>query len=145
LPNWICWVSSAIAILGFAAALWIRGGYIFPAIWRSVGFGIPALLLVSGAVLRVSTQNPRLITRFLARIGDASYAIYLLHPQLGFAIITWNLRTHNLIVNFVIAFAILVPFSLMIHVWFERPAQRLITALLDRSRYRALHAGGTVR
>ena len=85
----------------FIAEFWLRGGVrggLFPVLlllagWLAVvlfgvpvdandhwarvtGFGLPALLITLGAV-GLNQGLPRL--RFLERLGDASYAIYLFH------------------------------------------------------------------
>lgn len=66
------------AVLAGTAALLAAAlaGSIAP---REVEFGLPALLIVAGALaLPVSGQEP--LFRPLKRIGDASYSLYLSHP-----------------------------------------------------------------
>jgi len=48
--------------------------------WRPLSFGIPALMLVAAAALGGLPRHPSLWHRILVRLGDASYAMYLVHP-----------------------------------------------------------------
>jgi peptidoglycan/LPS O-acetylase OafA/YrhL len=47
---------------------------------RIFAWGIPAALLVAAAALAPSSAVPSRAARALARLGDASYALYLVHP-----------------------------------------------------------------
>jgi peptidoglycan/LPS O-acetylase OafA/YrhL len=47
--------------------------------WRPLAYGIPAAALVAAAVLAPSGMASRL-GRLSLRLGDASYALYLIHP-----------------------------------------------------------------
>ena len=94
---------------------------------RTLAWGIPAALLVAAAALTGdrSEASPRLL-RFGAALGDASYALYLLHPfvvraatiavaatGLGATIGPWGF------VALVLVAATAV--SLAVYRWFERP------------------------
>jgi len=135
-PRSICWILIICGLVGFAATQWVWGGYA-PAPWhrtaipRTIYLGVPALLVVAGAVLDASPTNGWSgIRKLCARLGDASYSIYLLHPLVGFAVITWNLRPANIYVGIAVDFAFLLPASLATYTWFERPMQRLVRLLL---------------
>ncbi|MCJ2014352.1 acyltransferase family protein [Methylobacterium sp. J-076] len=79
----------ALAGLGFAglllAARHLGGGGEVPGFARPLLVGLPALLLVAGAALGPGLGPAGLAAcpaplRALARLGDASYALYLVHP-----------------------------------------------------------------
>lgn len=98
---------------------------------RAVGWGIPAAFLVAAAALGEERREERLdapgwMTRFGAEVGDASYALYLIHPfairagselvvrtGMAQAIGPWSY------VGLVLGGAVLA--SLLVHRWFERP------------------------
>ena len=114
---------------------------------RWIAWGIPAALLFAGAVLRedrAAAPWPALVL-----LGDASYAIYLLHPLViiglrpvlpvllagisgspgGFIVVVGLL--------FLLAtLAIVALGALAIHLWFERPLARW----LGRGRLRSIEA-----
>ncbi len=64
---------AALAIAGLHFAV------LAPASWRAAAYGLPALLLVTAAVAGTPAgMSP--VERLLVRLGDASYAMYLIHP-----------------------------------------------------------------
>jgi peptidoglycan/LPS O-acetylase OafA/YrhL len=94
---------------------------------RVLAWGLPAMLLVAAAALGFErTAPPGPVARFGVAVGDASYALYLLHPfsiragrefatRTGLAALLgpWGY------IAFALAGAIAV--SLAVHRWFERP------------------------
>jgi peptidoglycan/LPS O-acetylase OafA/YrhL len=64
-------VGLAVAGLHFATAA--------PEAWRAAVYGIPAIALVAAAALGAPGRM-NLGERWLVRLGDASYAMYLVHP-----------------------------------------------------------------
>ena len=85
------------------------------AIWRAVEWGVPAALIVWGAVSLARLFDSRLFDPFVA-MGDASYSIYLFHSLIAYGLdIAWPLR---------LAIAVLLGWSM--HVLIERriPAGR---------------------
>lgn len=48
--------------------------------WRALWMGLPAASLCAATVLTVERSGSSTIRRFLALLGDASYALYLTHP-----------------------------------------------------------------
>jgi peptidoglycan/LPS O-acetylase OafA/YrhL len=53
--------------------------YLFPESWRFLALGLPAFLVVLGAVSLEQALTKRAIAP-LAFLGDASYSLYLFHP-----------------------------------------------------------------
>jgi exopolysaccharide production protein ExoZ len=69
----------AMIVLGLAGWLGVQGAGWFVEFWRPFQWGIPATLLVSGAVT-VECRGGWPKFPPLRRLGDASYSIYLWHP-----------------------------------------------------------------
>ena len=76
LPAQVSWALAAVSAAGFAWSLSPQSHFIPEGI-RWIRWGIPAGFLV-GAVTLVRT--PIFVPRFVNVLGDASYAIYLVHP-----------------------------------------------------------------
>jgi peptidoglycan/LPS O-acetylase OafA/YrhL len=58
--------------------------------WRPLAYGIPATALVAAAVLATPIAPSRL-GRLFVRLGDASYAMYLIHPfVMRFLSVLWH-------------------------------------------------------
>ncbi|MDE8343066.1 MAG: acyltransferase [Acidocella sp.] len=74
LPEWLRPVLIAVAIV----ALHLNAGRALD--WRALAFGIPATLMVGAACLGRSPSVLNRLERWLVRLGDASYAMYLIHP-----------------------------------------------------------------
>jgi peptidoglycan/LPS O-acetylase OafA/YrhL len=107
---------------------------------RPLAWGLPATLLVAAAALGRTELSPRTAaTRFAVALGDASYALYLLHPfairgcraavaESGFGA---NLGPVGFIaLSLVLAIAV----SLVVHRLFERPATEWVRRRLSPPR-----------
>lgn len=75
-----------LAIVGFALSpptssdiAWAERVLALETPWRTLQWGAPAALLVAGA-LQFERWTGGFVARFLAYVGDGSYAIYLAHP-----------------------------------------------------------------
>lgn len=107
-------------ILGFAALLasYPIGGD-DPGNWRAVVWGLPAAAIVGGALsIDRAGRWPRV--RWLERLGDASYAIYLTHRMAivgGFTAL--GLMPLIAILPLTLAFALAV--GVLVHLWIEKP------------------------
>jgi peptidoglycan/LPS O-acetylase OafA/YrhL len=131
--------------LGVAAAVFLIGlcGFALASIfgiethgaWRPAVRGLPAAMIVAAAVFKKeASASEQRITIFLVALGDASYAVYLLHP--------WLIRSSQLICDrmhlssnllpwiFVGAvLALLAPVSLLVHRRVERPMTKYVQRL----------------
>jgi peptidoglycan/LPS O-acetylase OafA/YrhL len=97
-----------------------------------LGYGVPAALIVAAAVLGRAEDRPPAFERVLVALGNASYALYLLHPFAIRALGQMEARTPlGALVGpwgFVaLAYLSAVALALAVHRWGERP-------LLDRLR-----------
>jgi exopolysaccharide production protein ExoZ len=70
-PNWL-------RLLAVPAALALL--HLNPALPRPLALGLPAALLVAAAVTARNQERPTALMRAMTRMGDASYALYLVHP-----------------------------------------------------------------
>ncbi len=62
-----------------------------PGTWRAAFWGIPALMLVAAAALAPIPTTLSVPKRMAVRLGDASYALYLVHPFImRFLSIFWH-------------------------------------------------------
>jgi exopolysaccharide production protein ExoZ len=74
LPGWARLVLAVLAV-GY---MHVQGDLPFNA--RVLTFGIPGAMLVVAAVSGVRAESDSRAMRYLVRLGDASYAMYLFHP-----------------------------------------------------------------
>lgn len=75
LPAWLGWLAVGVGVCAFAA---LELGGVDVASWRAAGWGLPAFLIVAGSVsVERAGRMPKLGA--LERLGDASYALYLVH------------------------------------------------------------------
>lgn len=109
---------------------------------RLLAWGLPAALLVAAAVLGRDRPEPvrtRLAASFLAlaeRLGDASYALYLLHPFVLRATREALLRTGLAAdlgpwPSLILMVVLTLPAALIAHRFLERPLTRLVRTRLD--------------
>ncbi len=78
LPRWLGWAAVLLGLAGFALSI-VIGYNTLPSV---LIWGIPSILLVFGLpVLEQQGVGRRFFPRFAAA-GDASYALYLVHPVL---------------------------------------------------------------
>jgi exopolysaccharide production protein ExoZ len=93
---------------------------------RIISFGVPAAIIVS-SMLSAESLIPRINAFKL--VGDSSYAIYLVHFfTLGTAQAVW---LQFFVVNYgfmVFAVGITIVISIMLHIGFERPVTRGLSA-----------------
>lgn len=68
-------LSLIVAGIAMLAAFWVSG-----TVPRVIGFGIPAAAVVGGFVFLPEPRSQGIHWRVLRSLGDASYALYLLHP-----------------------------------------------------------------
>ncbi|MFC6746661.1 acyltransferase family protein [Methylobacterium persicinum] len=129
---------AGLGLAGFLlAALYLGGGGEVPGFTRPILVGLPALLLVAGAALGPGGgAMPSLPVRALARLGDASYALYLVHPfalragreglvRFGLAgpLHPWG--------SLVVMVSLAVVAALVVHLFVEAPLTRRLRGWLD--------------
>ncbi|MFD0934864.1 acyltransferase family protein [Methylobacterium trifolii] len=126
-----------LAVAGIGLLFLQAGGADPEGFARPLGFGLPAAMLVAAAAFGSAHEkrDPAPV-RWLAAIGDASYALYLVHPfvlraaregvlRLGLA--PW-LGTLGVLC---LMLALSVGAALLVFRFVERPATRRLRVLLD--------------
>jgi len=129
---------ATVGILGFAAAA--MSDFDAHGLWRPLLWGLPAALIVTASVLYEIRAAAQPAMRWLIGLGDASYAIYLLHPLIVRALrVIWDRAHANSVLSpwvfVILGLAIIIPTSLWVHRWIEQPmtkkAQRLLGSRKD--------------
>jgi exopolysaccharide production protein ExoZ len=127
LPRFAAWL---LALAGLAL-LHLQTSFLVPsgALQAAFAQGIAAILLVAGAGLARPAAGSSVLSRLTTRLGDASYAIYLLHPFAGrlTAKVIPALRVDAAVPAFFLfaGFATLAV-ALAAHAFVERPATRYL-------------------
>lgn len=120
------WGLLLVGLVGFVAAQAIgeQAG-----ILRVISWGGPALCLVAGCIaVERAGRWPSAAMRPAEALGDASYALYLLHGVLISAV--HKVFAPGLLATLVVL-AVSVSVSLIVHRWVEKPMTRFLRRLLD--------------
>jgi exopolysaccharide production protein ExoZ len=121
-------VGAGFLLFGFGALLfWAAYGieYNMQPL-RFVYWGVPAAFIVAGATLP-RWQWSGFSARFVAFLGDASYAIYLSHIAMFMVLNLFGLSTRA------IYFASGLAVGVLVHVFIEKPVTRALKSRLRRS------------
>lgn len=140
-PTAVPYCLLAIGIVSFAGAtLLISEGAL-----RALFWGGPAALIVAGAVYSENTFHPGPLGRWLGRVlgilGDASYALYLLHgfvhavPRLLFPGLIDPSRFPWLYIVFLVTLSVTI--SCIFHTTVERPITRWLRRLMTGRKVRS--------
>ena len=133
---------AALALLGLGLLGFVAGdGADWDGFWRPLALGLPAAGLVAAAALgdpRADGRPPSPIVSGLAALGDASYALYLVHPFVLRALREGLLRSGlapvlEPSVALVLMLALSAAAALAVHARIERPLARLARTRLDPS------------
>ncbi len=133
------WIPRAAGAAMMAAALGLWAGeavfHLFNELWRPLLWGVPALLTVAGA-LTLETGGPAraarpprrgraLAVRIALTLGDASYAIYILHLP-ATAIVAHTLGWGHMWLFLPAALAASTAAGLAARAWVEKPLLRAL-------------------
>ncbi len=106
-----------------------------PAGWpRVLGNGIPAALLVAAAISGRGAEEPNRLERALILLGDASYALYLVHPFIMRAAALGWMHLHRAggpAFYILLCLAAAQLAALALHRGFEKPCTAWLRAKLD--------------
>jgi exopolysaccharide production protein ExoZ len=119
------------AALAAIAVVWLGLAHARPEVLadRALQYGLPAALLVIGALAFNDIGAERPATRLLTRLGDASYAIYILHPFVlrGVAVSAGPaLARLSPWAYIVVCLALICVVSYAAWRWFERPVTKAL-------------------
>jgi exopolysaccharide production protein ExoZ len=123
-------LTAAAAILAMAASSLVPGLDESPC--RALLYGTPAALLLASLVA-MEDRWGRPLSGLPARVGDASYSLYLTHGfvQAAVGVAAAKLQVAGpagLAMTFAAALLAPVPVSLAVHRWVERPLGRVAAA-----------------
>lgn len=130
LPGVAAWGLIGMGLSGFA--LWAVSGVDPYGALRPLVWGVPAAAMVAGAAFMPHGGNGPL-SRLMVLLGDASYAIYLVHPMVirGLRLV-WDKTgmpvTMPGVIYIIVAMIVTIGASLLVYSWFEKP----LTAALQR-------------
>ena len=110
-----------VALIGAALAVWIviQSSGMFVELWRPFFWGVPATLLVAGALSLEAHGGVREWPP-LKRLGDASYAIYLFHLP-AVAVVAHTLGFRNPWLFLPASLLAAIGAGLAAHLWVEKP------------------------
>ena len=99
---------------------------------RFYAWGIPAAALVFGAITGQPASRLPLPELWLVRLGDASYALYLVHPFIMRGVgLLWRHMHGGALVYAVLCLALAQAAALALHQYAERPANTWLRARLE--------------
>ncbi len=118
--------------VGAAEAVWRGAG---AKVLYDLGYGVTAAMLIVALVHAEEQQPARFRNRLFALLGDASYALYLIHFPLiavlcKLAVAAGLRGSSGVAISFVSIFVACIAASVLFHLWIERP---LLRALSPRS------------
>jgi exopolysaccharide production protein ExoZ len=90
-------------------------------------YALPSMLLIMGLV-KIESVKKLYVPAFIILLGDASYAIYLIHDPLLRDTILYNLETTNRLnkINFCLFTLAIIVAGVLIHLYLEKPLLRLL-------------------
>ena len=129
-------VLRAVLIPAALFAMWSTPEHMPPSGYRFLVWGVPAAILVAAAALGSRETPARWIAAPVKLLGDASYALYLIHPLMGAVVLLgWphGLNRYPIMAIVLTTAVITQIIAIGVHVWLERPCTR---ALVDFARRR---------
>lgn len=132
LPQVACYLLIGVAVAAPSLLLWRPSlTWWTGPLTRSEFWGIPAAMIVTAVVL---VDRPLIVPVLIVALGDASYALYLVHPGVNFivrhaatrglffdaATMPWIYLAASLCVSAVVALAV--------YRWFEKPISKSLKA-----------------
>ncbi|HVW94054.1 MAG TPA: acyltransferase [Devosia sp.] len=132
------WQGLAMAVLGMVLIYFL---WEFKLEWpRGIKAGLPAFLVVFGALVSEPIWRRSAALQQVARLGDASYSIYIVHYFFVTAIATLfarNQAIHDAVgpVGFTVLMVVVgIGAGILAHIYVERPLLRLVRSWLPGHR-----------
>jgi peptidoglycan/LPS O-acetylase OafA/YrhL len=126
--------------LAVAALMIIAAGFLpvrdfDPNVTRWLWTGLPALVIVLGALALERTWNMSIHRKLLILLGEASYILYLSHPYAvgAYHAIVWPRIPHSLLLTIISVLIIMgasALASVALHLWFEKPIMRALRSVM---------------
>ncbi len=108
-------IGLGVGLLALQQALGVRSDF-----WRPVNFGVPAALILAGALKLENQAGRSRVAQGFARLGDASYSLYLSHLPVVLAVLA---LTPSLAgpMRAAITMPLALAVGLATYAWIERP------------------------
>jgi len=121
-------IGRVLLVTGVLALLGLELGRVYSEAWRPLLWGVPAVLIVGGALSADFAGWP-----ILDRLGAASYSLYLVHPPLVGAVLSATKRLPMLASGGICLLAV-IGLGLLCHRFVERPMTERLRRLIDHRR-----------
>jgi peptidoglycan/LPS O-acetylase OafA/YrhL len=136
--RWFRWLlyASTLAASVFIVVQGINGGFGLP---RAIVSGLPALLIVLGAILIEKLYSIQAKNTLVFLLGEASYILYLIHPYVIYGVLrlfvgpTSGLGPVTIGLLVLALMALPSAAALVIHLWFEKPIMSYLRRALIRA------------
>jgi exopolysaccharide production protein ExoZ len=116
-------------------SVWFFATRMPPSGLRFIEWGLPAAAIFAGTVLGPKEKETGSIASLAKMLGDSSYALYLIHPLVGAAVlIGWNHGLNHLPKAGVLAAAFMaaIVISVGIHKYIEAPITSMLRQLIQK-------------
>ncbi|TLU98222.1 acyltransferase family protein [Dyadobacter luticola] len=132
---------SVLIFLGLISflTLVLMDHYYDPKPYRFLIFGVPSVFLAAGFLAMEPYINPKnKIHATMVLLGDASYAMYLVHPFVIYAMIRLVFVRFKLegfgfeLAELILSMIIVCLVSIALHKWFEKPVLKRLKLSLDK-------------
>jgi exopolysaccharide production protein ExoZ len=133
--RWLKWllVASTAAAAIFIVVQGLRSGFGLP---RYLASGVPALIIVAGAILieRIFGIQAKNKATFL--LGESSYILYLIHPYIIYGVLRLVVGPASgfgpATIGLLLLALLVLPsvIAVVIHLWFEKPVMDFLRRLL---------------
>ena len=133
--RWLKWllVASTAAASVFIIVQGLYAGFGLP---RQIASGVPALIIVLGAILIEKLYRIQVKNKLMFVLGESSYILYLIHPYIIYGVLRLVVGPASgsgpATIGFLISGLIVLcsAIALMIHLWFEKPLMGLLRRML---------------
>jgi peptidoglycan/LPS O-acetylase OafA/YrhL len=133
--SWLKWLllAGTPATAVFIVAQGLNSGFGWP---RYVVAGVPAFIIVLGAILIEKLYRLQAANKLVFLLGEASYILYLIHPYIIYGVlrlVVGRTSSFSPVTIGVLIFGLLAlcsAIAIMIHVWFEKPVMERLRRFL---------------
>lgn len=135
--RWVRWFlyASTLAASVFIVGQEINGGFGLP---RVIASGLPALIIVLGAILFEKLYNLQAKNKLVVLLGEASYILYLIHPYVIYGALRLIVGPTSglgpMAIGLLVLALLILPSAaaVLIHFWFEKPIMSYLRSVLVR-------------
>jgi exopolysaccharide production protein ExoZ len=135
--SWLKWLLYG-ATLAAAVLIVIQGIFAGFGLPRVISSGLPALVIVLGAILIEKLYQTRIDNKPIFILGEASYILYLIHPYMIYGvlrlIIGRDVKLGLFSIGLLLPTLLVLPsvIAVVIHLWIEKPVMTILRRVLIR-------------